>query len=189
MRQAALAAFVLALLCLSAGRALAQGIEIRQFALEPAEQVYTVNADFEVELTPRLEEALQNGVPLSFVVEFELTRPRWYWFDQKAASGRIEARLTYNPLLRQYRVATGPLQRNYTALADAMNVLTQVRSWPVFERDRVHSDTQYVASMRMRLDTAQLPKPFQITAITDRDFNLSSAWKRVAFTPVDGERR
>ena len=165
----------------------AQVIEVRQFSLESSPEGYLLSADFAFELTARLEEALDNGVPLSFVVEFELTRPRWYWFAEKTASARMEERLSYNALLRQYRVSTGPLQRNYSALSDAMASLAQVRGWLVIEHERVQGDTAYVASVRMRLDKAQLPKPFQITALTDRDWSLASSWKRMSFTPTEAE--
>jgi hypothetical protein len=30
----------------------------------------------------------------------------------------------------------------------------------------------------MRLDTALLPKPFQLSALTGRDLQLESSWKR-----------
>ena len=39
--------------------------------------------EFDITFSPRLEEAVNRGVPLYFVVEFELARPRWYWFDEK----------------------------------------------------------------------------------------------------------
>jgi hypothetical protein len=168
--------------------AVAQALEVKQFSVEPLDAAYIVSADFELELGGRLEEALNGGVPLSFVVEFELTRPRWYWFDEKAAAGRLDARLSYNPLLRQYRITTAQLQRNFFTLSDAMAALTQVRTWPVIERERVQGDTIYIAALRMRLDTAQLPKPFQISAITDRDWALASPWKRIAFTAAEAGR-
>jgi len=168
--------------------ALAQSIEVRQFSLQSAAEGYLADADFAFELTARLEEALNNGVPLVFVVEFELIRPRWYWFDEKTASAKLEERLSYNPLLRQYRVSRGPLQYNYSALAEALARLDEVHGWRVLERDRLSPDTSYVAAVRMRLDTGQLPKPFQFTAITDHDWNLSSSWKRMPFTPAEPER-
>jgi hypothetical protein len=167
-----------------AGGAGAQGIDVRQFTLEPAEESYVVNASFEFLLTPRLEEALNNGVSLPFLVDFELIRPRWYWFDEKVASERLAIRLGFNPLLRQYRVSAGNLQIHFSSLADALNTVTRLRGWPVFERDRVRSDISYVASLRMRLDTAQLPKPFQLSALTDRDLALASDWRRIGFTPA-----
>ena len=50
-----------------------------------AEEGLVLDADFAFELTPRLAEVVANGVPLYFRVEFELTRRRWYWFDETAA--------------------------------------------------------------------------------------------------------
>jgi hypothetical protein len=94
-------------------------------------------------------------------------------------------KLGFNPLLRQYRVSTGPLHRNFSSLADALNVVSRLRSWPVVERDRVRPDTSYVASLRMRLDTGQLPKPFQLSAITDRELSLASEWTRLPFTAAE----
>ena len=43
------------------------------------------NADFDLAFNATLEEALQKGIPLYFVLEFELTRSRWYWLDEKVA--------------------------------------------------------------------------------------------------------
>jgi hypothetical protein len=31
----------------------------------------------------------------------------------------------------------------------------------------------------MRLDTSQLPKPFQVNALTNRDWTLASDWRNV----------
>ncbi|MFM9969211.1 MAG: DUF4390 domain-containing protein, partial [Burkholderiales bacterium] len=94
---------------------------------------------------------------------------------------RIEVRLPYNPLLRQYRLSTGSLQRNFSLFADAMLNLSRIRSWLVLERDKLPPDTAYLAALRMRLDSTQLPRPFQLSALTDRELNLSSTWKRMPF--------
>ncbi len=157
-------------------------ISVKSVELEQSEDGYMLNADFEFDLTSRLEQALNSGVSLTFVVEFELTRPRWYWFDEKTASERLQIKLSHNPLLRQYRLSTGALHQNFSSLPDAMRTLSRVRSWQVMERDRVRPDASYVASVRMRLDTAQLPKPFQLSALTNRDWNLLSEWKRQTFS-------
>ena len=161
----------------------AQVIEVKQFALEATDEGHILNADFDLALTTRLEEALNGGVPLIFAVEFELIHPRWYWLDEKIASARIDVRLSYNALLRQYRLSTGSLQRNFSSFVDTMNTLTRIRSWLVLERDRIQPDVSYIAAVRMRLDTTQLPRPFQLSAITDRDLTLASAWKRRPFVP------
>ena len=47
------------------------------------EDGFVLNAEFDVAINATLEEALQKGMPLYFVLEFELSRPRWYWLDEK----------------------------------------------------------------------------------------------------------
>ena len=49
--------------------------------------------------------------------------PRWYWFDETAASRRLQLRLSYHALSRQYRLSTGLLQQNFATLEEALNVL------------------------------------------------------------------
>ena len=66
--------------------------------------------------------------------------------------------------------------------------LGQIRGWPVIERDRLQVGEAYVASLRMRLDTTQLPKPFQISALTEREWSVTSVWRRINVTAADTER-
>lgn len=161
----------------------ASSIEVRSAALEFSEDGYAVNADFDVKLTSRISEALQSGVSLYFQVEFELIRPRWYWFDEKTVVSRLQYRLTYHALSRQYRLWTGTLHQPFGTLEEALRVLGRVRSWTVLERDQVSASQSYQAAVRMRLDQNQLPKPFQLSAITSREWTLESDWRRFSFTP------
>ncbi len=172
---------VLALIAVSAG-AIADVIDARHVAIAQEEDGLKVNADFALDLSPRLDEALHHGVPLYFVVEFELVRPRWYWFDEKAASEKLVLRLLYHTLSRQYRVSRGALYQNFASLDEALRTMGTVRNWTVVEPDRLKPEESYVASLRMRLDTTQLPKPFQVTALTNREWTLASDWVRVMFT-------
>jgi hypothetical protein len=177
----------LLVLCALASAALlahADEIEITEARLGTTEEGVVLAADFAFDLNPRLVEAVTNGVPLYFVVEFELTRPRWYWFDEKSAAKRIQLRLSYHALSRHYRLSTGMLQQNYATLDEALSVLRRVRNWLVVERSATLADANYDAAVRMRLDVTLLPKPFQLSAITSRELNLESPWRRFTFRPA-----
>ena len=142
-----------------------------------------LDADFAFELTPRLADVVGNGVPLYFRVDFELTRRRWYWFDETAASQQLQLRLSYHALSRQYRLSAGLLQQNFSSLEEALNVLKRLRNWLVVERTATFSDAEYEASVRMRLDSAMLPRPFQLSALTSRELQLDSPWRRFSVRP------
>jgi hypothetical protein len=187
MQRIALLTGFLALL--AAGAARADTIEVRDAALRVAEEGLVLDADFDFELTPRLAEVVANGVPLYFRVEFELTRSRWYWFDERAASRVLQMRLSYHALSRHYRLSAGMqperfmLQQNFATLDEALKVLRRVRSWLVVDRVASISRSDYDAAVRMRLDTTLLPKPFQLSALTSRELHLESPWKRFVLRP------
>lgn len=166
----------LALLAISPANA--DDIEVRDARLHATEEGLVLDADFDFELSPRLSDVVANGVPLYFRVDFELTRRRWYWFDESAASKRLQLRLSYHALSRQYRLSTGLLQQSFATLDEALNVLKRIRNWLVVDRTVTFDEADYDAAVRMRLDPTLLPKPFQLSALTSRDLQLDSPWKR-----------
>ena len=165
--------------------AYAEGIEVRSVAIEPADDGWDLEAAFDVQFNPRLEEAVTRGVPLYFVIEFELSRPRWYWFDEKPVQLSQTYKITYSPLLRQYRLAStiGSNSQNFTRLEEVTRALSRLRGWHVADKGALQKEQVYQAAVRMRLDTAQLPKPFQLNAIASRDWTLASDWHRWTISP------
>lgn len=161
----------------------ADEIIVRDANLRATDEGLVLNAQFSFQITPRLEEAVENGVPLYFELEFELSRPRWYWFDQQTVAKRMQVRLSYHALSRQYRLSTGLLQQSFGSLEEALDVLRRLRNWLVVDRTVTLADATYEAAVRMRLDTTLLPKPFQLSALTNREWNLESQWKRFSFRP------
>jgi len=156
----------------------AEEIGVRNALLRASDESLLLSADFEFDLSPRLAEWVANGVPLHFVVEFELVRKRWWWIDEKALSKRLQLRLSYHALSRNFRLSSGALQQNYTSLNEALNVLRRLRSWTVAERVALQQDASYQGGVRMRLDTSMLPRPFQLTALTSRELVMESPWLR-----------
>ena len=177
MRLRLLVSLLLALALGWSAPARAQNIEIHHISLEGNDEGYALDADFQIDLTPRIEDAVNNGVAVYFEVDFELTRKRWYWFDERSVSRQLVLRLSYHALTRQYRVSSGALYQSFSTLPEALRVLSRVRSWQVLERDELVAGTEYQAGLRMRLDVTQLPKPFQLDALTSREWNLASEWR------------
>jgi len=161
----------------------AEGIAVTSATIEQADDGWNLDAAFDVQFSPRLEEAVNRGVPLYFVVEFELAQPRWYWFDEKPVQLSQSYRISYTPLLRQYRLTVGTVYQNFTRFEEVTRVLSRLRGWHVADKGALKKDQVYQAAVRMRLDTAQLPKPFQLNAIASRDWTLASDWHRWTIVP------
>lgn len=163
--------------------AYAEGITVQSAVIEPDEDGYQLQAEFDIQFSPRLEEAVNRGVSLYFVVEFELSRPRWYWFDEKPVQMSQTYKISYTPLLRQYRLSMGNVYQNFTRFEEVTRVLSRLRGWHVADKGAIRKDQIYQAGLRMRLDPAQLPKPFQLNAIASRDWTLASDWHRWMIAP------
>jgi hypothetical protein len=164
----------------------AQGIHIKSAELVPNAGDYYLSANFEIVLSPTLEEALNRGVALHFVVEFDLIRPRWYTlylWNRRVAGYEQRYRLSYNALTRQYRVSLGALHQSLDTLAEALALVGSLSERRVLGADELPAGKIYEAQIRLRLDTKQLPKPFQIDALGSRDWNLSSVWYRWTLAP------
>lgn len=153
-----------------------------ELVIEGGEPGVLLNALFDFDLPTVLEDAVNRGIALYFVVDFELFRERWYWFDRKLVAAQRVYRLTYSPLTRQYRLARGALAQPFESLDEALTALRRLSGWKVMERGTLRPDEDYRSQVRMRLDTSQLPKPFQVNALTNRDWTLASDWRDVKVT-------
>ena len=162
--------------------AFAEGAMISSAKLEASEEGYQIDADIALQLTATLQDAVRKGVPLYFVAEFELSRSRWYWLDQTVTSASRERRISYAPLTDQYRISYSGISQNVSSFEEVRRALSRVRSWTVLEKGRLRAGEKYEAALRFRLDTSQLPKPFQLNAIASREWELSSDWYRWTVT-------
>lgn len=170
-----------ALFSFAAPAAQLEGIEVRGARVINAEDGYALQADFNIRLTLVLDDALHKGVPLYFVLEFELIRPRWYWTNERLVNLQQQQRLSYNTLTRQYRVGVGALYQNFSTLKEALDYMSRVRRRLEIAPGEMRKDTSYFATLRLRLDTTQLPKPFQLH--TGRDWAFNSEVYRWTVNP------
>jgi Domain of unknown function (DUF4390) len=157
------------------GIAQASDLSVKSANLTHSKPGYVMNGDFDLKLNHTLEEALERGVVLSFVIESRLWRPRWWWFSESIATAQETRKLSYNSLTRQYRLSSGNnYYQNFNALDDAEVALAQLRDQVLLEQNALNKENSYRASVRMWLDVTQLPKPFQLKAVTAADWKLDS---------------
>ena len=161
----------------------AEGIKIKSFELERSDNDWLLSATYQIELSPGLEDAVKKGVVLYFQTEFDLTRSRWYWFDEKPALIQRQTRLSYQPLTQQYRIASEGFTFSAKSMSEALQAVGSIGSWRVMDSSQLDPGKSYTASMRMTLDLSKLPKPFQVNALNNRDWNVSSDWYRFPFSP------
>lgn len=156
-------------------------IPVNSAELRAIEGEVVLNAEFDFVLNSTLEDALQNGIPLYFVLEIELSRARWWWLDERVLQTALTYRVSYNALTRQYRVASGLLSQSYGSLDEVQRYIGRITSRPVIRLEALTPGARYDAAVRLRLDVNQLPKPFQVNALASREWTLASEWQRFTF--------
>jgi hypothetical protein len=149
-------------------------IQIKAVTIEAADEGYEFDADFEITLNSKLENALERGIILYFVTELSLMSSRWYWLDERVAHSRVREGLSYYPLTRQYRLTRGTLSQNFGTLRGALQALGRVRDRPITALSELKPDTDYTVELRMRLDISALPKPFQVETLGSKEWDLST---------------
>jgi len=182
------------------------GIFIREAEIRSGEAGYQLFASYDINLNFVVKEALSRGIPIYFVGEFTLTHARWgwldavqqslssifsggsrasrwSWLDKEIFSGEQTVKLSYSTLTGRYRISRGALFQNFDSLEDALNILARQNS-AVIPAELMKQGGDYVASVRLRLDVSQLPKPLQVNALTDNDWTLDSEWYRWVIDPA-----
>lgn len=176
-------AVILTTATLGVGVAHANDIEFKKVSLRPIDQAWVLDADLSLQLSPALEQLVNKGVVLHFVTEFQLTKSRWYWFDAKTVEVQRVSKIAYQALTNQYRVTLGSFSLSASNLKQALAAVRTIEDWAVIEASAINVNQNYQAAVRMRLDTNQLAKPFQVNAINSRSWNLQSEWQRFEFSP------
>ena len=179
--------------------ACAEGIAMRKAEAHFSDGSYQLSADYDISFNFVVEQALTQGVPLYFINEFTLTRPRWYWMDEVVAQNEQTIKLSYNNLTRQYRITRGSLFQNFSSLDDALRIISRPSAAPIqaelikggggyISEKLLKKDSNYIAAVRLHLDVTQLPKPLQVNALTGDDWKLDSDWYRWIVRPDAAER-
>jgi len=157
------------------------GIEVRH-GTDPGAYV---DAQFDLQLPGSLRDAVDHGIALYFAVDVEVTRSRWYWFDKRVLEDTIEYRISFSPLTREYRLARGGLAQPFESLDQALATMRRLTQWRIADSTLLDGGNTH-ARIRLRLDTSMLPKPFQVSALTDRDWTLVSDWANLPLAAGDG---
>ncbi len=163
----------LALVCVNAF-ALPNNIEIRAAELALVGETYKLDVFSEITLDEKIERAVNKGVVLNFLYEFQLTQPRKYWFDYEIITKSKNITVSYHALSRQYLVNDSGRQTSHEILGEAMIELMQVEAWSIIKKQQIEDDVKYKAILLIRLDQTKLPKALQVDAISSEDWSLAS---------------
>jgi hypothetical protein len=184
--RAVLACCLVALAAPAWAQSQAPATEITQLRVERTDDGVLLSANVKFELPPVIDDALAKGIPMFFVAEAVIFRDRWYWYDKRVALTTRHLRLAFQPLTRRWRlqVSSNPvgqsglglgLGQTYDTKDEALAALQRISRWRIADAQVIDPDATHTVDFRFRLDMSQLPRPFQIGAVGQSDWNLSAS--------------
>ena len=171
------------LVCFCALVLLLPAVQAASFAVSDAQMdidddPYRLSAQLVYELSDEVNEALQNGIPVTLRMDVEIFRKREYLWAQTIIVVRQRFRLQYHALSEQYLVNnlnTGE-QTFYKVLGDALYNLEHIVNFPVINAVMLDPKEEYYARVRTSVDIKELPVPLRFFAYFSSGWNLNSGW-------------
>ena len=138
-------------------------------------EAYFLNADFDLSFNDDLDEAIRKGIPINFVIEFELKKPRKYWFDEEVAKKTKEILLSYHALSKQFTLTESENRLiAFDNLTQAKNELKRIKNWRIFDKSQIDDTEKYSAYLLVKLDQTKLPKQLQADITSNQEWQLAS---------------
>lgn len=138
-------------------------------------EAYFLNADFELFFNDDLDEAIRKGILINFIIEFELKKPRKYWFDEEVAKKTKEIVLSYHALSKQFTLSESENRLvAFDNLTQAKNELKKIKNWRIFDKSQLDDTEKYSAYLQVRLDQTKLPKQLQVDITSNQEWQLAS---------------
>jgi hypothetical protein len=150
-----------------------------------------INASSSWRPSSSVVDALQRGIPMTFIMQAQVLKPRWYWWDKSVHTTTRSSRLAYQPLTRQWRISVSTassdevagltaLHQNVDTLDTALALISRAKYWRIASASMLGDaqGTKEAPSIQVRftfkLDLSALPRPFQIGVTDNPDWSLNT---------------
>lgn len=146
---------------------------------------YRISAHVVFDMDEKVQEALDNGVPLVVDFEVEVVRIRHWWWPELVSEWQQRYKIYYHALSRRYIVKdiSGGSQQSFRDINDALETIGNVYDVPVLEESRRQPDADYRVRMRAAFDVEALPTPIRLWAYFGSDWQLTGGWAQWPLTP------
>ena len=159
-------------------------VELQALKLERQDSALYMSGTWQFEMPAALEDALLKGITLYFVSEVNISQERWYVYNQRVAHAERHVRLFYQPLTRRWRVNISPqpfnvsglgmsLGQSYDTAEEAMGAVRRILQWRIADASDYNPDAKQSININFKLDLKQLPRPLQIGAAGQSDWNIN----------------
>lgn len=156
----------------------AEGFKILAAETTLKNNVFHIEADLDLKFSDDALEALRSGVPLIVLINIEVLKNRSWWWDKTIAKLEQGYLLLYHALSEKYIIhnLNSGAQQNYISLNTALYYLSNIKDFPLIDKNLIISGDDYYVRMRTYLDIESLPAPMRPIAYISSQWQLESDW-------------
>lgn len=135
-----------------------------------------LDAQINYKLNDTATEALENGVPLSFVTHVQMRDvDAWVW-SADVVDQRLRSILRYRPLsgLYEVRAAGSDDKQVFATRSSALRFLGRIHEMALIDRGALDAQAEYLVRLDAYLDIEALPLPMRPMAYLTSDWDLQA---------------
>ena len=159
------------------------GFDIHNARTRLVDGVYLLDADISFVFSEEALEAIENGVPVTIILEMQVLRQRgliWdnLWWDKEIAQLEGKLRIETRPLSKTYLVRnlnSGEMQI-FASFSELLVGLGKIRDFPLLDEYLLGDEGRYYLRLRALLDIESLPSPLRPWAYLSALWRLESDW-------------
>jgi hypothetical protein len=159
------------------------GFDIRNARTELVDGVYLLDADIRFVFSKETLNAIENGIPVTIILEMQVLRTRgliWdnLWWDKEIARLEAKLRIETRPLSKTYLVRnlnSGETQV-FGSFRELVVELGNIRNFPLLDDYLLGDEDRYYLRLRALLDIESLPSPMRPWAYLSSLWRLKSDW-------------
>ena len=176
--------FGLLLSLLSGTPAFAQKAVIKDLVITNSKENLLVFFNLEDAFTKEMEEAVRNGIPVTFTFNMQVNEVREGWMDSELASVSFDHVLSYDSLKDEYYVQRGEKNDRKIAL-DTLNAairkMCEVNGYRLLPLSQLLPDRDYYLKVRASLVKKELPFKLNYLIPFYSLWGFTTDWVTLAF--------
>ncbi len=141
--------------------------------------------DVEKAFTPKINEAVLNGIPTTFSFYVTLYKTQGSWFDKKISDIQIKSTLKYNSLKKNFSVLRSWKDKDAViaqTFKEAKSLMTEIDNLKILPLNQLTKGDKYQLRIKAKLDRVTLPLSLHYVLFFVSFWDFETNWYVINFT-------
>ena len=140
--------------------------------------------DIKKAFTPKINQAVLNGIPTTFSFYVTLYKTQGSWFDKKIADIQIKSTLKYNTLKKNFSVLRSWKEKDSVVVQsfkEAKSLMTEIDNLKILPLNQLTKGDKYQLRIKAKLDRVTLPLSLHYVLFFVSFWDFETNWYLINF--------